>query len=51
LLEAFRISAGDTIKFSYDEDEDIFNVSVHVGIDQPKYWFGFPGNFFLSLYH
>nr|XP_051196248.1 uncharacterized protein LOC127309420 isoform X5 [Lolium perenne] len=42
LLEAFRITAGDTIKFSYDEDEDIFNVSVIVGIDQPKYWFGFP---------
>jgi hypothetical protein len=45
LLEAFRITAGDTIKFSYDEDEDIFNVSVIVGIDQPKYWFEFPGNF------
>nr|XP_051196247.1 uncharacterized protein LOC127309420 isoform X4 [Lolium perenne] len=41
-VEAFRITAGDTIKFSYDEDEDIFNVSVIVGIDQPKYWFGFP---------
>jgi plastocyanin len=45
LLEAFRINVGDTIKFTWDEDYDIFNVSILAGIDQPKYWFGFPGNF------
>jgi hypothetical protein len=45
LLEAFHITTGDTIKFSWDEDKDIYNVSILSGIDEPKYWFGFPGNF------
>jgi hypothetical protein len=45
LLSAFHITVGDTIKFSWDEDKDIYNVSVLSGIDELKYWFGFPGNF------
>jgi hypothetical protein len=45
LLETFHITAGDTIKFSWDEDKDIYNVSVISRIDEPKYLFGFPSNF------
>jgi hypothetical protein len=46
LLTTFQVNLGDTIIFSWDEDDKIFNVFVLASTYAEKFWVGFPHIFY-----